>query len=135
MFTEFQFPYGNSALTARIPSKNIAFALKRKHAGGLRDEKVAIVEAIRNPISAPPLNECISGGDKVVVIVTDNTRACPDDRLLPPILAELEEKLPRENITITVALGLHAPLTTEELVEKLGRDTVSRYRVLNHDAA
>ena len=135
MFTEFQFPYGNSALTARIPSKNIAFALKRKHAGGLRDEKVAIVEAIRNPISAPPLNECISGGDKVVVIVTDNTRACPDDRLLPPILAELEEKLPRENITILVALGLHPPLIREELIEKIGRDIVSRYRVLNHDSS
>jgi len=122
MFTEFQFPYGNSALTARIPSKNIAFALKRKHASGLADETAALLKAIRYPIDAPPLSDCISGGDKVVVIVTDNTRACPDDRLLPPILAEMERKLPRENITIIVALGLHPPLTTEELTEKLGSE-------------
>ena len=135
MFTEFQFPYGNSVLTARIPSKNIAFVLKRKHARGLADETAALLEAIRHPIDAPPLSDCISGSDKVVVIVTDNTRPCPDDRLLPPLLAELERKLPKENITVIVALGLHSPLSTEELIKKLGRDIVSGYRVLNHDTA
>ena len=135
MFTEFQFPYGNSALTARIPSENITFVLKRKHARGLADETAVLLEAIRCPIDAPPLSDCISSSDKVVVIVTDNTRACPDDRLLPPLLAEMERKLPRENITIIVGLGLHPPLSTEELIAKLGRDIVSGYRVLNHNTA
>jgi lactate racemase len=135
MFTEFQFPYGNSALTARIPSDNIAFVLKRKHAPGLADEAEALLEAIRHPIDAPPLAECIGGKDKVVVIVTDNTRPCPDDRILPPLLAELERKVPKENITIIVALGLHTPLKKEELVIKLGRDIVSGYQILNHDPA
>jgi hypothetical protein len=53
MFTEFQFPYGNAALTARIPRENIAFVLKRKHARGLADETAALLEAIRHPIGAP----------------------------------------------------------------------------------
>ncbi len=133
MFTEFKFPYGNSALAARIPSKNIAFVLKRKHARGLADETEALFEAIRYPIDAAPLSDCVSGNDKVVVIVTDNTRPCPEDRLLPPLLAELGRKLPKENITIIVGLGLHAPLSTEELIKKLGKNIVSGYRVLNHD--
>ena len=90
-------------------------------------------EAIRHPINAPPLLDGISGLEKVVIIVTDNTRACPDDRLLPPLLAELERKLPKENITIIVALGLHQPLTRAELVQKVGQDIVANYRVLNHD--
>jgi nickel-dependent lactate racemase len=135
MLTVFRFPYGNAALTARIPAENIAFVLKRKHAPGLADETAALLEAIRHPVAAPPLSDCIRQGDKVVIIVTDNTRPCPDDRLLPPLLAELERKLPRENITIIVALGLHAPLSKEELVKKLGKDIVSGYRVLNHDPA
>jgi nickel-dependent lactate racemase len=66
-------------------------------------------------------------------MVTDNTRPCPDDRLLPPILAELEAKIPRENITIMVAVGLHPPLDKQELVKKLGRDIVENYNVINHD--
>jgi nickel-dependent lactate racemase len=45
----------------------------------------------------------------------------------------LEEKLPRENITIIVALGLHPPLDKQELIKKLGRDIVENYNVLNHD--
>ncbi len=135
MFTEFQLPYGNSALTARIPAKNIACVMKRQHARGLADETAGLLEAIRSPIGSPPLIDCIRRNDKIVVIVTDNTRACPDDRLLPPLLAELERKLPRENITIIVALGLHPPLSTAELIEKLGREIVSGYRVLNHDSA
>ena len=133
MFTEFQFPYGNATLSARIPSKNITCVLKRKHAKGLADEAAALLEAIRHPIDATPLVDCVNGNDKVVVIVTDNTRPCPEDRLLPPLLTELERKLPKENITIIVALGLHAPLNSEELIKKLGKDIVSGYRVLNHD--
>jgi nickel-dependent lactate racemase len=134
-FKAFRFPYGSSSLAARIPAENIAFVLKRKHVPGLADETAALLEAIRHPVAAPPLNDCIRQGGKVAVIVTDNTRPCPDDRLLPPLLAELERKLPRENITIIVALGLHAPLSKEELVKKLGSDIVSGYRVLNHDPA
>ncbi|MCK4580595.1 MAG: nickel-dependent lactate racemase, partial [Dehalococcoidia bacterium] len=72
-------------------------------------------------------------GDKVAVIVTDNTRACPDDRLVPPILAELERKVARDNITIIVALGLHPPLDREELARLLGRDITEKYNVVNHD--
>jgi lactate racemase len=135
MFKEFQFPYGNSALTACIPRENIDFVLKRKHARGLADEAAAALEAIRYPINAPPLIDCIGKNGKVVIIVTDNTRPCPDDRLLPIILAELESKIPRGNITIIVALGLHTSLSKEDLVKKLGKDIVSGYRVLNHDTA
>lgn len=135
MFKEFKFPYGNSALTAHIPSENIAFILKRKHSRGLVDETAALLEAIRHPIDAPPLIDCISRNDKVIVIVTDNTRPCPDDRLLPPLLAELERKIPGDNITIIVALGLHAALDKDELNKKLGKDIVSGYCVLNHDTA
>lgn len=133
MFTEFQFPYGNSVLTARIPSRNISLVLKRRHAKGLPNDTKALVEALRSPMHCPPLSDCVSKNDKVVVIVTDNTRACPDDRLVPPILAELEQKLPKENITILVALGLHYPLSKEELTEKLGGDIVANYQVINHD--
>ncbi|MBI4267009.1 MAG: nickel-dependent lactate racemase [Chloroflexi bacterium] len=133
MFTEFQFPYGSSALMARIPSNNVAMVLTRRPVRGLEDEGQALVGALRSPLACPPLADCIRRNDKVVVIVTDNTRACPDDRLLPPILAELERKLPAENITIIIALGLHPPLNKAEMARKLGRGIVDKYRVINHD--
>lgn len=133
MYKEFQFPYGESYIKASIPERNIAMVLTRGHEEGLANETEAIIAALRNPTGQKPLNECVSRESKVVLIVTDNTRACPDDRLLPPILRELERKVPRENITIIIALGLHTPLSESEMIKKLGREIVSNYRVVNHD--
>jgi len=75
----------------------------------------------------------INKDDKVVVLVTDNTRPCPDDRLLPPILAELERKLSKDNITVIVALGLHPALDRNELIKLLGLEIIENYNVINHD--
>lgn len=131
--TEIELPYGDSLLKAKIPTKNIACILETRDVEGLENEREAITSSLRTPIGCPPLSDSVNKNDKVVVIVTDNTRPCPDDRLLPPILAELEEKVPRGNITIIVALGLHPPLDKQELIKKLGRDIIENYNVLNHD--
>ena len=132
-YTEIELPYGDSCLKAKIPTKHLSYVLNSKYIKGLDNEREAITNSLRAPIGCPPLRDSLNKNDKVVVMVTDNTRPCPDDRLLPPILAELEAKIPRENITIMVAVGLHPPLDKQELVKKLGRDIVENYNVINHD--
>ena len=132
-FTEFELPFGASRIGVRVPTKNVAYVLEPRSQQGLADECSAIVAALRNPIGQQPLSEAVKTTDRVVVIVTDNTRACPDDRLLPPILEELERVVPREQITIVVALGLHPPLSREELCALLGNHVVENYPVVNHD--
>ncbi|MFC1984173.1 nickel-dependent lactate racemase [Chloroflexota bacterium] len=133
MDTEIVLPYGDAFLKAKIPTKNVTRILKTQDVKGIDNEREAIINNLRAPIGCTALSDCVNKNDKVVVIVTDNTRPCPDDRLLPPILAELEEKVPRENITVIVALGLHSPLDRQELVKKLGRGIVENYNVMNHD--
>jgi len=132
---KFELPYGDSTVEVNIPAGNLSFILDIKDVKGVENESECIINGLRCPIERLPLRDSLSKGDSVVVIVTDNTRACPDDRLLPPILAELEEKVPRENITIIVALGLHRALDREELARLLGKDIVERYNVINHDPA
>jgi len=133
MYTEIELPYGDSRLKAKVPTKNLAFILTAKDVNGLPNESETITAALRNPIASPPLRDCIKKNDRVVVLVTDNTRPCPEDRLLPPILAELETVVPRDNITIIVATGLHPPMDKPALIKKLGKEIVGKYRVLNHD--
>ena len=133
MYTEFNFPYGESFLKAKIPTANIAYTLETREVNGIENEYEAIANSLRQPIASAPLLDRIKPGDKVVVLVTDNTRPCPDDRLLPPMLAELEQKIARENITIIIALGLHPPLDREALIKKVGRSIVENYNVINHD--
>lgn len=133
MNTEYRFPYGDSFLKAHIPAENVSFVLEKRELNGIGNEREAITNSLRSPIGCSQLSEYIHKDDKVVVIVTDNTRACPDDRLLPPILAELEQKIPGDNITIIVALGLHPPLDKDALIKKLGKHIIENYRVINHD--
>ncbi len=132
-YEELELPYGDSCIKARIPTSNLKYVLNTRYVKGITNESEAITASLRSPISSPPLRDCVNTNDKVVVLVTDNTRPCPDDRLLPPILAELEYKVPRDNITIIVALGLHPPLKRDELIRLVGQNIVNNYEVINHD--
>ena len=54
--------------------------------------------------------------DTVVITHTDITRATPNDRILPLLLAELEAAgVRRDDITLLNALGTHRKQTVEEL--------------------
>jgi nickel-dependent lactate racemase len=106
------------------------------YVAGLADERAALVEALRKPIAGPPLREIAKAGNRVVIVHTDITRATPNDRILPPLLAELEAAgVARSDITLLNALGTHRPQTADELKAMLGADVVANYRCLQHDAS
>ncbi len=133
MTVQIKLPYGDSFKTVSIPEKNIAGILETSQRQGLDDEQEVILAALRNPTGSAPLAERVTENDSIVIIVTDNTRPCPEDRILPPILAELEKKIPPENITIIFALGLHPPLDNAAMEKKLGKYIIDNYRVINHN--
>jgi len=130
---EIRLPYGESFKTIHISEKNLAGILETRQHRGLENEWKSILDNLRNPTGSVALLERIDENDQVVIIVTDNTRACPEDRILPPVLEELEKKISRDNITIIFALGLHPPLNRAQMEKKLGKDIVDNYWVLNHD--
>ena len=130
---EIELPYGDSCINVGIPDRFTFDILDSKYVAGIKNEEAAILESLTHPVGCAALRNLVSSSDKVAIITTDNTRPCPDDRILPVILAVLEEKIPRENIVIIVGLGLHRPLGDAELVEKFGRNIVDSYEVVNHD--
>ena len=68
-----------------------------------------------------PLSERVDPDDEVAIVVTDATRAAPDDVLLDVLLARLADcGLPRDRVTVVVGLGLHRPMTDAELEAMLG---------------
>ena len=55
--------------------------------------------------------------------------------MLPPLLRRLEASgIPRENIRILIATGLHRAATDAEVRQIVGPEVAGRYQVLNHDA-
>jgi nickel-dependent lactate racemase len=66
-------------------------------------------------------------------VICDITRPVPNRLMLPPILDRIESAgVATENVTILIATGLHRPNEGDELVELVGPEIASRYRVENH---
>lgn len=124
--------YGKTGLDVVVPSD--ALVIEPKYVAGLPDERAGLLEAMRKPIQSKPLREIAGPGRRVVIVHTDISRATPNERILPPMLAELESAgVRREDITLLNALGTHRPQTLEELNTMLGKEVVANYRCLQHD--
>jgi len=100
----------------------------------VENENTAIAQALAHPVGVQPLREIVRAGNRVCIVFTDITRACPDLLLVPPFLSELKAGGVREeDITLLCGVGMHRASTYEEKIIKLGSEIVSRYRVIDND--
>jgi nickel-dependent lactate racemase len=133
----FRVPYGHEELEFMLQPWFDVDVVESGTAPPITDLPGAAVAALRRPRGSPPLaqlaREAIATRPDAtaVIAVTDLTRACPDDVLVPPLLDELNAGgIPDERITVIVAVGLHRATTDAEKREKLGR-VVDRVRVVD----
>lgn len=130
---EVQLAYGHQGLTVELPDST--HVIRSEPTPGLADEAAAIQRALQNPIASPPLKQMVKSEATVVIVHSDITRPTPNDRILPVLLAALEEAgVRRSDITLLNALGTHRPQTEAELRTMLGDAIVDNYRCLQHDA-
>ena len=130
----YTVPYGKGTLQFSLPSGMRVAQAVSKPVRPIKNKQAAVADALEHPVGAPPLRETAKPGNRVCIVFTDSTRSCPDDLLVPPILAELKAAGVRdEDITLLCGIGMHRPSTHEEKVAKLGADIVSRYRVIDNE--
>lgn len=133
--TALELPFGDEFLRLAVPAEQLlGVVLPEEGADDHGDERVLVRQALAEPIGAAPLRELVRSGQQIAIVISDMTRPCPSDRLLPPILEELAAAgVPDSAVTVIVALGLHRAQTEIELMELVGADVFNRLRVLNHD--
>ena len=94
-----------------------------------------LLDALTRIDDVPLLGDPASSAKKVAIIVDDFTRPTPVADILRILLPYLKERgYARENVTLVVALGTHAPLTEEQLETRLGRSVLSTSKVIQHNA-
>jgi nickel-dependent lactate racemase len=129
------FAFGRTGLTLDLPEGFQYRLLEARSAVPLEDAPSAIEKALDAPIACPPLVELARGKRSAAISVCDITRPAPNRHVLPPLLARLEAAgIPRADITILIATGLHRPASDVEIREICGEEIATRYRVLNHRA-
>ena len=129
---EVKLSYGKNGLMVNLPDCTKVF--EPQFLPALPDQHGALKDAIRNPISTPPLRQSVVLGQKIGISVCDITRPIPTNVILSVLLAELEH-IPDEDITIFIATGTHRSNNKSELDSMLGQTVTSRgYNIINHDA-
>lgn len=128
-----KIPFDKKEIEIEIPDKNLIGVLEPNYVQPLDNPLEEVKRAIKSPVNSKPLAEIAGGKQKVAIVITDITRPSPDHILVPPVIDELEKAgVQTENITIVIATGLHRPNTKEELADRLGKDVLSKVKVVNH---
>ncbi|MSU78027.1 MAG: nickel-dependent lactate racemase [Gemmataceae bacterium] len=125
--------YGRTGLEVDLPDKNVVGPLAIRDTEPLANPEQAILDSLEKPIGTPPLAKLAKGRKSACILICDITRPVPNKLILPPMLRILEEQgIPRDEIMILVATGLHRPNQGNELEEMVGPEIVKHYRIENH---
>jgi lactate racemase len=125
--------YGRTGLDVELPDRNVVGCLQYRPAKPLNDADAAVRRSLAQPIGTRPLEDLARGRRNACVVISDVTRPVPNQILLPPILETLERAgIPRRELLILVATGLHRPNVGDELVEMVGSFVAENYRIENH---
>jgi nickel-dependent lactate racemase len=95
--------------------------------------EAGIARAFADPIGTPRIADLARGKRTASIVVDDLSRPTPAERLVPRILAELEEAgITRDRVTIICGVANHRQMMREDFVKKLGDEVVRTVRVVNH---
>ena len=126
--------YGRTGLEVELPDERVVRTLAYKEADPLPEPRESLAQLLANPMGSPPLSELAKGKRSACILICDITRPVPNETILTPVLETLEAAgIPRDQILILVATGLHRPNLGEELVEMVGPRIAAEYRIENHD--
>jgi nickel-dependent lactate racemase len=127
--------YGQGTRSLALPPGLRFDTLAPGFCAPLRDPIAAVRTALRNPIGTPPLQEIVSPGERVAIVVNDITRLAHSDVFLPVVVDELNlAGIPDRDMVIVFALGIHRRQTAKEQRQIVGKDLARRISLIDHDA-
>lgn len=134
MTTEIELPYGHSFLKLRFDESRY-FVLTTNSISDLPLSDFEVGAAFDDPIASQPLDEIGGSDDRVLIVVSDATRATASAQVVNLLVRRLVQcGVSQANIAVIFATGIHRPVTEKEQRELLTPFVVQRLRVLQHDA-
>ena len=96
------------------------------------DIDTVFTQALEN--SGLSLENCLAGGNNLVIVIPDLTRKCRLDLILPLVLKEIEKAgFNRGSIKILIACGTHKYKGLDEYRPILGSEIIDKYVIDEHD--
>ncbi|HEY3341446.1 MAG TPA: nickel-dependent lactate racemase [Anaerolineae bacterium] len=130
-------PWGEGELALALPDQwHVTGILEPQSLPAVADVSAEVRRALAQPIGLPPLPKLMETfpGGKIALVVDDGSRPTPVARILPVVLQELQEAgVQRSQITLIPAIGLHRPMTENEIEQRIGRACLEGLKCENHD--
>jgi nickel-dependent lactate racemase len=104
---ELEIQYGKEKITMRLPP---ATKILYPNAVQVRDEKVILHEALRNPFLKEDFDEFMRMDEEILIVVNDATRPTPTSRILDVLYPKIKDK----RVRMLVACGSHKAPTEDE---------------------
>ncbi|AUJ30205.1 nickel-dependent lactate racemase [Liquorilactobacillus hordei] len=131
---DIKLPYDKKSIIAHISENNFAGSLVSEAATyhAKYSEQELVERSLDNPTASPKLEELAKGKKNIVIISSDHTRPVPSKIITPILLRRIRSAAPDARIRILVATGFHRPSTTEELINKYGKEIVDNEEIVMH---
>lgn len=132
----FSLPYGRREISFEAAEDSILFTGEMGDIPAADNIAAAVINALDSPAGTPPLKELAHNKKDILFLVEDNTRDTPLKELLPIVVRYLNENgISDSRISLLTAPGTHRQMTGHEITQKLGADTVNRFKISQHNAA
>jgi lactate racemase len=134
---EITMPWGSGSISIDLPDTwNVVMPQRKEIDKNKKTDELSLVkESLRKPIGAKPLAGYKLKGKKILIIVDDNTRPTPVYKYFHLILEDLRKAGAQlKNVMVISGLGVHTPMTQEEMAQKLGPKNLKLVKWENHNA-
>jgi nickel-dependent lactate racemase len=126
--------YHKEKVEVFIPDHNLKGILKPKKLAVELSEQEILSHALKNPIGAPSLGDVVRPGEHVVIVTSDITRPMPTTKVLPIVVATLNQAGIEDNrISVVFGLGIHRKQTKQEHVALVGQELYKRIECIDSD--
>ncbi len=133
---EIELGYGRGAVSFDYDEERFALLAPSVDAAQRPLSDAELGALIDDPIDAQPLEEIISPGERILVVVSDATRATASAQVINLLARRLIALgVAPADLRIIFATGIHRPVTAQEKNELLTPFITQRLRTLDHDAA
>lgn len=128
-------PFVGHNLSMKLPdSWRILGELRPHSMPALGDLPSALHHALQQPIGCAPLSSSDLFQKKIVIAVDDISRPTPLYRYFDVIIKFLvDHGASREKMLVVTSLGIHRPMTTQEMEAKIGADNLGGLAWTNHN--
>jgi len=135
MTDKITLPWGKETLAFEIPSEwHIVGRLEPSASLPTIDVSAEVRKALTGPIMAPALRTMVKPGMSITIVIDDLSRPTPISKILPEVLNELTTAgASLSQVTVIPALGVHRPMTEEEVRTRMGTDVSAEIHLESHD--